>query len=94
MDQQEPVGLGSIRAAFDESQAGLQDFAGKLSDDDWNRIIDYRDLGGRPHSLPLGPLIAHVVNHGTYHRGEAALMLTSMDRSPGDLDFVYFLLGT
>ena len=93
MEPEVPVGVERIRAAFDESQAGLEDFVGKLSDDDWDRVFDYHDSKGAPHSLPLGLLISHLINHGTYHRGESALMLTAMERSPGDLDLVYFLLG-
>jgi uncharacterized damage-inducible protein DinB len=28
------------------------------------------------------------VNHSTHHRGEAALLLTQVGRSPGDLDYL------
>jgi uncharacterized damage-inducible protein DinB len=35
--------------------------------------------------------MVHVLNHGTQHRSEAAVLLTELGRSPGDLDLVDFL---
>jgi uncharacterized damage-inducible protein DinB len=40
--------------------------------------------------VPMWQLLAHVVNHGTQHRAEAAAILTGAGRSPGDLDMVFF----
>ena len=36
--------------------------------------------------------ILHVINDGTYHRSEAAAMLTGYGRSPGELDFEGYLV--
>ena len=80
-----------IAKRFAESHSGLQEFAGSLADEDWPRLIDYVDSRGAKHRRPLGSLATHLVNHGTYHRGEAALMLTAAGHSPGDLDYVYFI---
>jgi uncharacterized damage-inducible protein DinB len=35
--------------------------------------------------------LAHVVNHGTQSRSEAAVLLTEYGQSPGDLDLILFL---
>lgn len=43
---------------------------------------------GRP---TVAQVIAHVVNHGTQHRSEAAAILTGEGCSPGELDFYLFL---
>ncbi|MFY9613944.1 MAG: DinB family protein [Candidatus Dormiibacterota bacterium] len=76
---------------FIRGDTALADFAALLGDADFERMIDYQDTKGTPHRRTLGQLLTHVVNHGTYHRGEAGLMLTRLGRSPGDLDYVYFI---
>ena len=40
--------------------------------------------------VPFWQMLAHVVNHGTQHRSEAATILTDVGRSPGDLDMIFF----
>ena len=50
--------------------------------DDW---LD--ELGD---GVPMWQMLAHVVNHGTQHRSEAAVILTEAGRSPGDLDMIFF----
>jgi len=40
--------------------------------------------------VPVWQMLLHVVNHGTQHRAEAALLLTADGRSPGELDLINY----
>jgi uncharacterized damage-inducible protein DinB len=39
----------------------------------------------------IGTPDIHQVNHATQHRSEAAVMLTTLECSPGFLDLLYFV---
>ena len=48
------------------------------------------DAEGEWSELTRWHTFVHVVNHGTQHRSEAAVLLTNFGRSPGDLDLIDF----
>ncbi len=72
-----------IRGALESSHEGLRRFVGSLSGADVERVVAYTDSRRNARERPLWQLMAHVVNHGTQHRSEAAMLLTALGRSPG-----------
>jgi uncharacterized damage-inducible protein DinB len=62
-----------------------------LTDDAVSKTITYMNQYGEPNEQPLSQLIAHVVNHGTQFRAEAAVRLTQLGLLSGDLDLIIFL---
>ncbi|GAC1333163.1 MAG: DinB family protein [Candidatus Dormibacteria bacterium] len=79
-----------LTAWFDEVQAALEGFTATLTDEAYFGDVEFRDSRGNPHRDTLALLLAHLVNHGTFHRGEAALLLTAAGCSPGDLDMIVY----
>ena len=61
------------------------------TDDDLNEAFQYKTTDGDAKENVLWQAMAHVVNHGTQHRSEAAALLTDLDHSPGDIDMILFL---
>jgi uncharacterized damage-inducible protein DinB len=73
--------VAELTVAWTAEWEALDAYLTSLADD---------DLHGPFEDLVLWQTMAHVVNHGTQHRSEAAVLLTIMGRSPGDLDLIDF----
>lgn len=84
----------SLRARWLEEEGRLMSFVSNVEEERLNRSFDYKTTAGIPHTQILWQVMAHVVNHGTQHRSEAAAMLTDLGYSPGDLDLISFLIET
>lgn len=81
----------ALRAQWEEHRRELLGFVDGMTDEAITVPVGYTNMAGRPFSNPFFELLAHVVNHGTQFRGEAAVALTALGRSPGDLDLLAFL---
>jgi len=60
------------------------------NDEDVRRIVVYKDLKGNECRQPLEQLMAHLVNHSTYHRGQIVTMLRQLGVRPVDTDLVIY----
>lgn len=81
----------SLRARWLQEETLLMSFVESLTDEKLEQAIQYRNTKGASLQQILWKMMAHVVNHGTQHRAEAAAMLTDFGCSPGDVDMIYFL---
>lgn len=70
----------------------LQQAVEALTDTNLSATLHYKNTHGTPMENVLWHLLMHVVNHGTQHRAEAAMLLTTFGFSPDDLDLITFLL--
>ena len=52
--------------------------------------FSYVDTKGISQRRVLWQTMLHVVNHGTHHRAEAAMLLTSLGHGPRQLDYVFY----
>ena len=75
---------------IDEDQKWI-DYAAEVTDAELQHVVHYKNTRGEPFSTPLWQIMAHVVNHGTQTRSEAAIALTEYNCSPGDIDLIKFL---
>jgi uncharacterized damage-inducible protein DinB len=82
--------VGALRARWREEESMMRESLARLTEPDLARIVEYKRISVGASAEPLWQLMAHVVNHGTQHRAEAAALLTELGHSPGDLDLVVF----
>jgi uncharacterized damage-inducible protein DinB len=86
--------FASLRARWSEEEKKLMEFVETVSEERLNSTFDYTNTLGKPFTRVMWQVMAHVVNHGTQHRSEAAAMLTDLGHSPGDLDLISYLIET
>lgn len=59
-----------------------------IADSDLERVYKRTRSDGTGIERQLFEMMLHTANHGTQHRSEVAMMLTSLGHSPGDLDLI------
>ena len=77
-EQWKPLMLFDIKQEWTVIDTELQLFVRSLHDSDLERVISYRSIAGEAFSSPLPQMLRHVVNHGTYHRGQVTTMLRQL----------------
>ena len=83
--------LARVRARWNEIERATGDFVEAVTDVRLAAPVQYENLQGVRWVYPLWQQMFHQVNHATQHRAEAAMMLTQAGRSPGLLDYLYFI---
>jgi uncharacterized damage-inducible protein DinB len=82
--------LEPVRVRSAEVAAELAAFVEGLSGESLGRAVAYSSFKGDAFTQPLCDLLQHVVNHGTYHRGQAAMALRLLGASVPFTDLVAF----
>lgn len=82
--------LAAMRARWDQIEADLQGYVRSLSEADLERVVHYHNTKGQEFSNPMVQMLQHLVNHGSYHRGQIATMLRQLGAAPLATDLIAF----
>jgi uncharacterized damage-inducible protein DinB len=81
--------VSELRNLWSSVDAEVQSFVDPLESDDQLERVYTRDTPqGETRKRVLWEMMLHVINHGTQHRSEVAMMLTKLDHSPGDMEIL------
>jgi uncharacterized damage-inducible protein DinB len=81
-----------LRRAYSDSHDRLDALVAETDDAGWERMIDFAFQPGAPLRLPMWQTFTQVMMHGIQHRAEAAVLLTHAGHSPGNMDYILWLL--
>jgi uncharacterized damage-inducible protein DinB len=82
--------IASLESKWIPQAADLLNFISGLSQEDIDRVVEYKTMKFGVYSNPLGQSLQHVVNHGTYHRGQITTMLRQLGAQPLATDLMHF----
>jgi uncharacterized damage-inducible protein DinB len=82
--------VSSLRAHWGVQETRLLDFVRGLTQTDLDRTLEYKTLKFGVYKNPLWQSMQHVVNHGTYHRGQITTMLRQLGAQAIPTDLMHF----
>jgi uncharacterized damage-inducible protein DinB len=82
--------LDALKSGFEREQLSWQVFLDSLTEDEIKERITLTRLNGDEMVFFRWRILQHVLFHGMQHQSEIAHMLTSLDQSPGDIDFIFY----
>jgi uncharacterized damage-inducible protein DinB len=82
--------LAVLRKFADDIEEERQRFLGALTNEALHSKFHFTDMTGSPYSEQLVQVMQHLVNHGSYHRGQVTTLLRQAGAKPVPLDMIYF----
>jgi uncharacterized damage-inducible protein DinB len=81
----------TLRQTWLEEETKMRAFFETMDDGGLAQVIEYKAFNGQPFSNPLYQMLQHVVNHGSYHRGQITTLLRQLGAAPPKpLDLIAF----
>jgi uncharacterized damage-inducible protein DinB len=79
-----------FQAEWQAVQTAQRAFLQGLGSERLGTPLSYTNFAGEVWTYPLGTVLLHVVNHGTYHRGQLAHVLRQLGQAPPPTDYLVF----
>lgn len=90
-----PAGLATVefadlRSRLDTMDRDLLAYVGSLSEVDLLRALEYRNMAGKEFRDRLDHTLRHLVNHGSYHRGQITTLLRQLGAKAVSTDLIAY----
>ncbi len=83
--------VDTVRTRWMALEEQVRGFAAALGDEGLNRPFEYKTLAGKPGRSLFWQMVQHIVNHGSYHRGQVTTMLRQLGAPPAkSMDLIQF----
>ena len=83
--------VAALRADWRTHERNLRALIERLGEDGIRQPIAYQRFDGGPQAQPFALMLQHLVNHGSYHRGQVTTMLRQLGAAPPKgLDLIAF----
>jgi uncharacterized damage-inducible protein DinB len=83
--------VATLRRAWSAHESRMRAFIAAQDQAAIDRVYDYKLFNGTASRSALWQMVTHVVNHGTYHRGQVTTMLRQLGAAPAKgLDLIAY----
>lgn len=86
-------GLTDCRAAAQRNREAYAAYLSRVTADDLDRRVSYRNSRGVAFESRVEDILLHVAMHGSYHRGQVALVVRADGEEPNATDYIAFVRG-
>jgi len=81
----------TLRRTWTEHEQKVRAYLDSLGEADITAVINYRLFSGQAGASPFWQMLQHMVNHGSYHRGQVTTMLRQLGaRPPQSVDMITY----
>jgi uncharacterized damage-inducible protein DinB len=80
--------LESIEQYWNSVEVNVRRFVGAVTEERLREALSYINVAGEQWTYPLWQTLFHLVNHGTYHRGQVTTLLRQLGAQAAHLDYL------
>jgi uncharacterized damage-inducible protein DinB len=82
--------LNALRSRWNEIEKSFQEYMEELTKAELDEEVAYKTFSFGPGKNPRWQIIQHLVNHGSYHRGQIVTMLRQLGAKGVSMDLITY----